>query len=82
VWVLFIFTQQFSFVWPGRALFICFICLSVILGRGVRVLLNILATAGAWENHYLVVVAVQGAPKPPIVMKVAVMAWTRERRPY
>ena len=32
-------------------------------GRGVRVLLNILATAGAWENFYLVVVAVQGATK-------------------
>ena len=34
----------------------------VILGRDVRVRMNNLATTGAWENYYLVVVAVQGPP--------------------
>ena len=34
----------------------------IILGRDVHVRMNNLATAGAWENYYLVVVAVQGPP--------------------
>jgi hypothetical protein len=41
---------------------VCVLSLFVILGRDVRVRMNNLATTGAWENYYLVVVAVQGPP--------------------
>jgi hypothetical protein len=37
-----------------------------ILGRDVRVHMSNLATTSAWENHYLVVVAVQTFKVPEL----------------
>ena len=63
------------------SLSVCVLSLFVILGRDVRVRMNNLATTSAWENYYLVDVAVQGPPLAAIQLVRVRIKCIKHRRP-